>query len=300
MCRAGADDALANATRAVELEREGSPWRDLALWLLAIARLTVGDRDGADATFAEAATVARSGGNVALHDTALAHRALLAVQRGDWHAVTAWAGECHWPVVAAAHEGHLAGSPALAVGIWLTIHDGDVARARRDLIRAAGSRYLWSAAAPALSVQCLLTFARAHLAVGDPAGAGALVVQADEVIRVRPDLGVLPGEVDALRAAVAHVVSLAPQRGGGATSLTVAELRVLALLPYYLSFKEIGQRLGVKETTVKSHALSIYTKLGAASRGEAVDLAVGVGLLEGFPAAAAPRPLGQAAARPAT
>ena len=70
----------------------------------------------------------------------------------------------------------------------------------------------------------------------------------------------------------------------GASTLTAAELRVLALLPYYLSFKEIGQRLGVKVTsTIKTHAVSIYGKLGASSRSEAVELAVTVGLLERFP-----------------
>ena len=105
------------------------------------------------------------------------------------------------------------------------------------------------------------------------------------MVRDRPDLGVLPAEVDALRATLA---TRAPRRREGATGLTVAELRVLGLLPYYLSFKEIGQRLGVKETTVKSQALAIYGKLGAATRSDAVDLAVNAGLLERFwPAAAA-------------
>ncbi len=80
----------------------------------------------------------------------------------------------------------------------------------------------------------------------------------------------------------ATLAARAPVRGGGATSLTVAELRVLSLLPYYLSFKEIGQRLGVKETTIKSQALAIYQKLGAATRSDAVDLAVDAGLLERF------------------
>ena len=101
-----------------------------------------------------------------------------------------------------------------------------------------------------------------------------MIAQASDVIRDRPDLGVLPAEVDALRATLA---ARAPGRGGGATSLTVAELRVLSFLPYYLSFKEIGQRLGVKETTIKSQALAIYLKLGAATRGDAVDLAVEAG-----------------------
>ena len=81
----------------------------------------------------------------------------------------------------------------------------------------------------------------------------------------------------------ASIASL-PAGLGGASTLTAAELRVLAMLPYYLSFKEIGQRLGVKGTTVKTHALSIYGKLGASSRSEAVDLAVEAGLLEPFPA----------------
>jgi len=36
----------------------------------------------------------------------------------------------------------------------------------------------------------------------------------------------------------------------------------------------------VKATTVKSHALAIYGKLGASSRSEAVELATEAGLLD--------------------
>ena len=64
--------------------------------------------------------------------------------------------------------------------------------------------------------------------------------------------------------------------------MTTAELRVLSLLPYYLSFKEIGDRLGVRESTIKTHAASIYGKLEATSRGEAIERAVDAGLLEPF------------------
>jgi LuxR family maltose regulon positive regulatory protein len=279
MCRAGAGDALANATRAVELERDGSFWRDFALWLLAIARLTIGDRDGGDAALADAAAAARSSGHLDVEYTMLGHRALLAVERGDWGAAAAYAEESAGLGVGANAEGFLSGGPARAGRIWLEIHRGDIAGARRDLAQATRFRPRMTAAAPAISVMLVLAFARAHLAVDDAVGARTLVAQADEVIRLRPDLGVLPAEVDALRATAA---SLAPPRGGSASSLTVAELRVLALLPYYLSFKEIGQRLGVKETTIKSHALAIYTKLGAATRADAVDLATDAGLLEPF------------------
>ncbi len=75
--------------------------------------------------------------------------------------------------------------------------------------------------------------------------------------------------------------------GSGVSTLTTAELRVLALLPYYLSFKEIGDRLGVRESTIKTHAMAIYGKLDATSRGEAVDHAVDAGLLEPFAVAPA-------------
>jgi len=282
-CRGGARDALVNAEVAVRLEREGMPWRDFALWLLAIARFTVGDRNGADAALAEAAAAARSSDHVETRYTMLGHRALLAVEQGDWSAAAAYIEEGDALGVSTHVEGYLSGAPARAARIRLAIHHGDIAGARHELARAAGLRPRVTAAAPALSVMVLLSFARAHLAVDDRAGAHAFVIQAGGIIRDHPDLGVLPAEVEALRSAVA---SLAPTRRGGATSLTVAELRVLAFLPYYLSFKEIGQRLGVKETTVKSQATAIYGKLGAATRGEAVDMAVEAGLLAIQPPAA--------------
>jgi LuxR family maltose regulon positive regulatory protein len=69
------------------------------------------------------------------------------------------------------------------------------------------------------------------------------------------------------------------QTGLGASSLTTAELRVLPLLPTYLSFREIGERLFVSQHTVKSQAVSIYRKLGVSSRGEAIEHAQQFGLL---------------------
>jgi LuxR family transcriptional regulator, maltose regulon positive regulatory protein len=69
-------------------------------------------------------------------------------------------------------------------------------------------------------------------------------------------------------------------RGGiaGVSSLTTAELRLLPLLPTYLTFAEIGQRLYVSQHTVKTQATSIYRKLGVSSRGQAVQRLQEVGL----------------------
>ena len=60
MSRHGADDMLANARHAVELEPEGSPWRDFALWMLSFALFTRGDREAGDAAVTDALTAARS------------------------------------------------------------------------------------------------------------------------------------------------------------------------------------------------------------------------------------------------
>ena len=279
MVRQGAEDALANAAWAVELEGGVGSWRDFALWQLAIARLTMGDRDGADAALAEAIVAARADGHDAIYYCVLGHRALVAADRGAWDAATTLVAESDAIAPASQVEGYVSSVPSRAVRIGLMIHGGDITGARRELARAMGLRPLLSAAGPGGAVQWLIAFARAHLAVDDPVGARALIAQARDVLRDRPDLGVLPAEVDALRATLA---TRAPRHREGATGLTVAEIRVLGFLPYYLSFKEIGQRLGVKETTVKSQALAIYDKLGAATRSDAVDLAAEAGLLERF------------------
>jgi LuxR family maltose regulon positive regulatory protein len=68
--------------------------------------------------------------------------------------------------------------------------------------------------------------------------------------------------------------------GAWAMSLTAAELRLLPYLATHLSFPEIGSRLFISRTTVKTEAVSLYRKLSASSRSQAIDRAIEVGLLE--------------------
>jgi LuxR family transcriptional regulator, maltose regulon positive regulatory protein len=293
MVRRGADDALANAMLAVEAETLGSPWCDFALWELAIALRMKGDLHGADEELADAIVAARSNRNAGILSCVLGFRALLAAESGDWNAASSFIAESEETGAPANLEGYLSTAPGRAARAWLAAHRGDITGARQDLAGAMRLRPLLSAACPGLAVLSLVGFARAHRAVGDPDGARALLAQAGQVIHRRPDLGVLPGEVAALRAAIDAL----PLGVGGASTLTAAELRVLVLLPYYLSFKEIGQRLGVKASTVKTHSIAIYGKLGASSRSEAVELAVAAGLIERFPLPAAASAIGEDAAR---
>lgn len=61
--------------------------------------------------------------------------------------------------------------------------------------------------------------------------------------------------------------------------LTTREIEVLTLLPKGQKSSEIAAQLFVSEATVKTHLASIYRKLGASNRTEAVVTAIRQGLL---------------------
>ena len=96
---------------------------------------------------------------------------------------------------------------------------------------------------------------------------------------VRSLLGSRPGARGtgpfASRLATARTAVLAEP----APPLSERELDVLTLLPSLLSAGEIAAELTVSVNTVKTHIRSIYTKLGASSRREAVQHAQRRGLL---------------------
>jgi LuxR family transcriptional regulator, maltose regulon positive regulatory protein len=109
-------------------------------------------------------------------------------------------------------------------------------------------------------------------------GLAQLMREVNEILNRRPDLGALADEAQALRA------QLSVKRGPsapGASSLTAAELRVLPLLATHLSIPEIGAALFLSPHTVKSQAASLYRKLGANSRSQAVARSRELALLDG-------------------
>jgi DNA-binding NarL/FixJ family response regulator len=123
------------------------------------------------------------------------------------------------------------------------------------------------------------------------AGAGAVVsldIDADAlgaVIRavaagltvLPPDLSValLGARLPAATASAALPISALPE----SALLTPREREVLALLAEGLPNKAIAPRLGIAENTVKAHVASIYEKVGAGNRAEAVVAAARLGLL---------------------
>jgi DNA-binding NarL/FixJ family response regulator len=81
--------------------------------------------------------------------------------------------------------------------------------------------------------------------------------------------------------AVARGQSWLPVRGTGTSNekLTPRELDVLKRLDSGMRFRQIAGSLGISETTVKTHARSLFVKLGATSRSEATYAARRRGLL---------------------
>jgi LuxR family maltose regulon positive regulatory protein len=277
MARHGPRDVLANAELAVSQEPPEGPWRANALWLLGSAHLLLGEVDAADTAFADAVAAGTSAGATAM--VALAKRAGIAMGRGDWATAEEYARQSRAELAKAHFDELVASLIVHAVGARLAIHRGDLALGRAELVRAQLVRPLATHVAPWFAVDALLELARAYLAIADPAGAQIVIREAEQIVRRRPALGTLTTDLMEIRRRLASAASTL----AGSSTLTAAELRLLPLLPTYLSFQEIADRLSISRNTVKTQAMSIYGKLQASSRGEAVERAIELGLLEPFP-----------------
>ena len=277
MCRNGPRDMLANASLAVSLEGPASPWRSHALQMQAAAYLLLGDRARASSILDESIRVAFATGAPGV--LTLTIRAALLLREGAFSDAERLIVDAVARTSAARLEGSAQALAVNAMAARIAIQRGDLDDARDALVRAQLLRPLVTTAVPWIAVGSLLDLARAYLALSDTAGAQTALREAEQVVRVRPALGTLTDDVVALRRQLADASATL----AGSSALTAAELRVLMLLPTHLSFQEIAERLQISRNTVKTHAVAIYGKLWASSRGEAVERAVELGLLEPYP-----------------
>jgi len=130
---------------------------------------------------------------------------------------------------------------------------------------------------PWLTVQVGLELTRAHLALGEAGAARTVFRETEDALELRPEMGSLVEDARELRE---HLAATSGSDGAWAMSLTGAELRLLPYLATHLTVPEIASRLFISRNTVKTEAVSIYRKLSASSRSEAIERAVEVGLLE--------------------
>jgi LuxR family maltose regulon positive regulatory protein len=275
LCRHGVRQMRADAELALTLIPVGSLWRAPAQLLAGISRLLAGDLGVADDLLAEAVEVAQDAGATLAASVALAERAILAIGRQDWQDTDALVEQARSLVGTAHLEDFVTSVVVYAVAARVAIHHGNRDQAEQDLARAQQLRPQATHALPYYAVQARLELIRAYLTLTDMAGARKVLGEVDGLLRWRPDLGTLPDQADQLRAQLDHIGTDAI----ATASLTIAERRLLPLLPTHHSFREIGQHLHLSQHTVKSQAMSIYRKLGTSSRGQAVQRARTLGLL---------------------
>lgn len=155
---------------------------------------------------------------------------------------------------------------------------------RRDRDRAtaalATSRRLTTASdgiAPWFHVCGRLIQAQTAVQLGDGALGRMLVSEARATMT--PDLE--ESLAQDLLASTETLLAALPTQDPSLAPLTPAEMRVLQYLPSHLSYAQIGEHLFLSGNTVKTHAVSVYRKLGgASSRHEAVLRAQALGLVE--------------------
>jgi LuxR family maltose regulon positive regulatory protein len=242
-----------------------------------IAMLLEGDLEGADRALEDAVEVTEALGETVDQVIALAERSLLASARGAWDDAESLNAMAMSIVRRANLEEYATSALVYVAAARVALHGGDVSTANRYLVHVQRLREQLTHAVPHLAVQTRLELARAYVGLGEIAGARTLLREIGDLLRHRPDLGILVDQTDDLRAQLA----LRGSTTSGFQTLSPAELRLLPLLSTHFSFREIGEELFVSPHTVKSQAISIYRKLGVSSRSEAVQNARKIGLLEG-------------------
>jgi LuxR family maltose regulon positive regulatory protein len=277
LCRHGVEQMRADADEAARRFAAENIVAGVVPLTQGLARVVCGDLDGGDLFLEDAAS---AGADVAPDTLAIAlcERSLVAMTRGKWQEAETLARQAGTVLRRGGIEDSYATPLVSAVRARTASRRGDATAARQQLVHAQRLRHLLTYALPHLAVQARVELARVHAALADLAGARTLMQEIDEVLKRRPGLETLVDEVKALR------TQLAKERAPGvpgASALTAAELRLLPLLSTHLSAPEIAADLFLSQHTIKSQMRSIYRKLGASTRNEAITRSRDLGLLEG-------------------
>jgi len=280
MCRAGVARMADDAEMAVSLLPADSTWSPTARILLGVAIAIEGRRRSADVELAAATELASAADSSPTHAAiGFVFRAALAMDRGDWTVAEALARQARTIALDGEVAEGAAGMAVDAMSARIAARRGALHQATADAVRAQRLRANAGHAVPWLAIRARLDLAWALLALADPTAADTMLGEAEEVVGRDPALGVLVEEIEELRGHLERSI----EGPAGASMLTLAELRLLPILATHRSLPEIAAQLGRSSNTIKTQAKSIYRKLEATSRSEAVDRARALGLLDGAP-----------------
>ena len=276
MCPAGPEAMMADAAFAVAQEPAWSPYRGDALWTLGEAHLLAGHLDQARSLLAEASTAAATTGYADVAVICESELAWLAMDRDDWSEADGRLEYALATIDKNRMHDYITCLQAFAGAARLSVHRGDPSEARRQLTRAMRARPAATYLLPYHAVRLRLQLAKVSLALAEVRITRQLLREIDDILRHRPALGTLVGEVEEFRCALAASTTTGV---AGRSPLTPAELRLLPYLQTHLTAERIAERLFVSNWTVKTQVKSIYRKLGVSSRNDAVQKATTIGLL---------------------
>ena len=273
----GVEQALADADLALDQLPPESIWRSTAHLIRGVAHALLGATDRAADELAATIEKGMAAGAVEEVYAAEAQLALLAAKRGAWGEAARCAHRAQAVVDEAGLGDYSSSAIAHVATARVALHEARPEQARAALARAHRLRPLLDHGIPWLTIEVGLELTRAHLALGEASAARTILEETERVLELRPDMGSL---VEDARELGDRVAASSGSSGAWAMSLTGAELRLLPYLATHLTFPEIASRLFISRNTAKTEAVAIYRKFGVASRSEAIERAVEVGLLE--------------------
>jgi LuxR family transcriptional regulator, maltose regulon positive regulatory protein len=274
----GLDVGRASAERAVELEPAGSIWRRQALAALGQSLYLLGRGEEARAALEEARRLPDALGQAPGAALVLSYLAFLELDHGR----AGPAERLALDALALLEERHVSDGPAaanpeLALGgarMLSTDGHGAVEHLERAVdLSASLSPSYWHAHA-------LLRLADARHRVGRPVDAAEALAAARFELDALPDAGMLEA---LLAEKEAKLDGRRRREGFLGEALSESELRVLARLAEGHSLREVAKDLYLSLNTVKTHRRTIYRKLGASTREEALARAAELGIAEPSP-----------------
>jgi LuxR family maltose regulon positive regulatory protein len=272
-----ARDGIARMVRDAERAYAAAPGHGMRrAWacLLLGAGLCLGDDPQAGASRLDEGARAAGPQGPVVRELCLALRVLVDLHRDELEDAAVGAARARRALAFREPGEDPAAALTYAVSAATLAHAGAIADARQDVERSV------RAMGPADSVPwyaaCVeVALARAELRLSDGRAARELLARATRRMRDLPGATTLQAWIDdAWARADDYAVGAEP------SALTVAELRVLRLLPTHLVFREIAARLHVSANTVKTQAHAVYRKLDVSSRAAAVERAQRIGLLD--------------------
>jgi LuxR family transcriptional regulator, maltose regulon positive regulatory protein len=276
LARHGVKAMVKDAARGADGLPEASPWFSMCRLLEGVGLHLQGLQGESREKLDEAA---RRGAVAAptIQVLSLAQLTLLAIEEDDWQAAEALSSQARGQLERVGIDAYPTMALGVAASALVRSHTGPIEKSWADLRKALGLVGELDEFGAWYEAEARVVLARAAVRLDDAPTATRMLDEATRFLRQIPDAPVLDEWIEQTREAV-ETVSVS-----GVADLTLAELRVLRHMPTHLSFAEIAEAIFVSSNTVKTQAQGVYRKLDVSSRGEAVDVARRIGLIDEAP-----------------